>query len=690
MALTQDFQRALTRLDNTAQANVQGAILKLQQGHTATDLHKLEGVDLHAFGVNQNALRIICKRDGNMLMLLHVDAHDRAYGWAKRHRVVQFGQVVRIVRTITEEEAVAASPDVVVVPGPLHAVPTKHFRHFELEQDAAEFLKTVPTQDALLNLILCFLPWIGEAILALATDPDDLQHIEWVYHEAVRQQASAAGPPPPPTLAEAVKDDVNAGDFFVPTTDEALRVALEHGLESWHVFLHPSQKRLTERSCPGAFKVTGGPGTGKTVVALHRTRYLTEKAFADDPRPVLLTTFSRVLAMELERSLKVLCEDKPELLGRVVVRTLTRVAQDLLAASSHPSSFLDGSAVDQCWREAMTHETLGRDAAFYASERDHVVARQGAWTEPQYLRASREGRKSRLDRVQKRRVWKVLEIFEDAMTRLGGGDGHSLAREAARLVISGELESPFAAVVCDELQDVTASDLRLLAALTRDREAGTTRPNSLFVVGDAYQSLYRRPVALALCGIDVRGKSAVLKRNYRTTEGIRRAAIEVVKGVKFDGNEEEVEQDVFDGYASVRQGGRPIERAFPTPEAEADWIADIARDGAPGPLLVLTRTNAWRDGLAERLKTRGLAPKVLEGQDSLRAEDALVLCTLHRSKGLEAPRVIVAGTHQIPQGWPGKGDAGEKIVWDRQEKCLLYVGMTRARDWCGLSRVDKG
>ena len=75
-------------------------------------------------------------------------------------------------------------------------------------------------------------------------------------------------------------------------------------------------------------------------------------------------------------------------------------------------------------------------------------------------------------------------------------------------------------------------------------------------------------------------------------------------------------------------------------------------------------------------------------EDPVDGRDRLLLSTLHRSKGLEASRVILAGTQRIAARWHGQGDARERALWERRERCLLYVGMTRARDWCALTRVE--
>ncbi len=693
LAMTPSMYQALTKLDFSSQRDVNRTLSQIDKDLPSLHLHKLQGVPFVSFGISSGALRVICKREGNLLILLHVDQHDAAYAWARRHKVVQIGRYVRLLPQ-ADPDAADAPPTLPenawdAPQGPLAAIPLKHFRRFHIEEAAAAFLRTVPNEQTLVELLVCFKDPQAEALMGLATDPEDLQRLELAFHDALRALEDAAQPPPPPPpLAQALQDRANAAEFFIPGNDALLQSLLKPDFDLWRVFLHPTQRRLVEADFKGAAKVTGGPGTGKTVLALHRVRYLVERTFPDDPRPVLLTVFSRVLAAELQRNLALLCEDRPDLLQRVHVRTLTRAAQDVLDSLHRPSAFLDAAAVDAAWEDALHLDALGFGRAFYEAERDQVVARLGAWTEPAYLTAPREARDKRLDRLKKRQVWRVLAAFEDALRRAGGGDTHALARDATDLLTTGAVASPYAAVVCDEVQDTSAADLRLLAALTRDPATGLTRPNALLLVGDPYQSLYRRPVALARCGVEVRGRAHILKRNYRTTEGIRRAAIQAVLGVTFDPEEDDAQSaSTFDGYTSLRPGPPPTTHAFPTPEAEADWIALQARDPAPGPLLVLTRTQSWRDALADRLRTRGLTPRVLESRDLMSNDDGLVLCTLHRSKGLEAPRVLIAGAHQLPQPWPGAHAKVDKSVWERQEKCLLYVGMTRARDWCAVSSV---
>lgn len=685
IGMTRQFRSALDDLPPVARAEVVDAALKVSDGHPSVDVHKLEGCAFVAFRVNRNALRVIALRDGDTLILLHVDAHDPAYAWAKRHRVARIGDVLRFVSVATEHaddpEPNATEP---TSPGPLADVRDRTFALFGVGPHAAAALRRVVSDDEIVELAETMRPPLAAALIGLATDPDDLQALVRAFEDA----QAAPGPAPLPTVAEAARSPSNAGDLWLAPSARALEAVLDGSWREWQVFLHPSQRGLVHKRFAGAAKVTGGPGTGKTVVAVHRARFLAEVALVDDPRPVLVTTFGGTLCDQLDALVGQACEDAPGVRARIEVRTLLAASRAVLARAGRPSGFVaDGDAVcAAAWDEAMRHDALGLARAFYEAERTQVVARAAAWSEAEYLGATRSGRPERLDRAKRRAVWRVIEAFDHALAASGGGDAIALAREAERVVRADPDAAMWSAVVCDEVQDATVGDLRLLAALTARPGTAEIGADRLFLCGDGYQRLYTTAISLSACGIEVRGRSRQLRLNYRTTEGIRRAAVDVVRGVDVDALDQasdapEDGADALDAYRSLRGGPPPERRTFPDEASEAAWIASTVRQG---PVLVLARTAAYRDRVAERLRAAGIEPRVLVDRGEL-DPDGITLCTLHRSKGLEAPSVVIAGAHLVGARFPG--GAVDRAAWERQERCLLYVGMTRARDRCAIGRV---
>jgi len=93
--------------------------------------------------------------------------------------------------------------------------------------------------------------------------------------------------------------------FVVVDNDEALTAIMNTPLAQWRVFLHPLQKRLAVGDRSGPVRVLGGAGTGKTVLAMHRAKWLAEHA-TPEGKKVLVTTFTRNLAIDIETNLNTL------------------------------------------------------------------------------------------------------------------------------------------------------------------------------------------------------------------------------------------------------------------------------------------------------------------------------------------------------------------------------------------------
>jgi Superfamily I DNA and RNA helicases len=139
--------------------------------------------------------------------------------------------------------------------------------------------------------------------------------IEAVIEELERQRPAAIDPT---DVAAALETPESKAEFLVITDDDVLEAMLSAPLERWRVFLHPSQRRLVERQWSGAVRVLGGAGTGKTVVAMHRARWLANELIKTGaPGRVLFTTFTRNLATDIRANLTKICS--PEELQRIEV-----------------------------------------------------------------------------------------------------------------------------------------------------------------------------------------------------------------------------------------------------------------------------------------------------------------------------------------------------------------------------------
>ena len=114
-------------------------------------------------------------------------------------------------------------------------------------------------------------------------------------------------------LVEGLRHPAAQMSFAWIENNAELRRVIEGGdFGAWRVFLHPEQRKYAERSYAGPFRLSGGAGTGKTVVLLHRARMLARR---EPGSRILLTTFTTNLADQLRTDLDRLDPALPKAAG---------------------------------------------------------------------------------------------------------------------------------------------------------------------------------------------------------------------------------------------------------------------------------------------------------------------------------------------------------------------------------------
>ena len=329
-------------------------------------------------------------------------------------------------------------------------------------------------------------------------------------------------------------------------------------------------------------------------------------------------------------------------------------------------------ALAPIWEKALflANTELPYDVSFYQEEWNRVVISQEAITRDQYLKASRNGRGTRLDRRKRLLVWQVLDNYQNLMKEHQIRDINTAMYECTKLLQGSSVKSQYAHIIVDEGQDLSDNAYRLIRAL-----AGPEHANDLFIVGDAHQRIYRNRPILSKCGINVRGRSSILKINYRTTEEIRHSAFSFLEGLSFDDLDESTDSGTQ--CQSLTHGEPPIIRNFPDANAEFNFIyTEIRKLQNSGILLkeicIVARTkNLTNDYLSLLTKASIRSYAIKRNQPDNRNFDGIRVATMHRVKGLEFKYVFIAAiNHMDPIS------EKESIT---SEKCLLYVAMTRAQ-----------
>lgn len=683
IAMSDDFLKSFARIPRQNQQAVLTFVARFRQNPLASGINyerinDAADANMRSVRINDNLRGIVLKPEaGDVYCLLWVDRHDDAYQWARRHRVAIHPDVgslqvyaVQETQSLTDDDtsSTGASP----AEGLFAGLRDREIRKLGVPEERLAAVRAA-VSEADLDALEAQLP--DEAFEALylfaAGEPLDRILAERVPAEAVDPQDFGA----------ALTRDGTRRHFVVLTDDSDLEALLAAPLERWRVFLHPSQRKLVEGSKSGPVKVTGGAGTGKTVVAMHRARWLARQ-YADLPgRPVVFTTFTRTLAEDIRHNLALLCA--PQELAKIQVVNLDQWASGLLRRFGYPYALLyDEKQRRGFWQAALSALPAGPsyNAAFLRAEYERVVLPQGCETAEDYMRARRIGRGGQLGRLQRKALWPVFAEYRAQLHAANLREPEEAFREACQLIAQEKPQLGIRAMVVDEGQDISAAAYALIRAAVPRAE------DDLFIVGDAHQRIYRHKVTLGQVGIEVRGRSHSLKVNYRTTDEIRRWACAQLEGIEIDDLDGNI--DSLRGYRSLTHGDLPEVLPSASLQQDVEHILSVVEHGKADDIearriCVTARTNEDLDALALALRQRGVVCLRLDhGTMDDPAETGIRLATMHRVKGLEFDIVILAGyrgAKRYAEQFSHDEDAGVTDDTEVSERCLLHVAATRAK-----------
>lgn len=277
--------------------------------------------------------------------------------------------------------------------------------------------------------------------------------------------------------------------------------------------------------------------------------------------------------------------------------------------------------------------------------------------------------------------WCGRQLRLHGIDRLPPGDGYceQMVAAVAEAVEAGRIpRSQYGAVLIDEGHDFEPDWLRVLATMS-DPEAG-----SLLLVYDDAQSIYRRnkPLGFTLSsvGIHARGRTTVLRMNYRNTDEILTFAHRFVS--EWIPQDDRFGQEPPMGHPvpAGRHGPLPAVHCCTSFDAEIALIARTLRhlhderDLSWADMCVLYRSTWMAERVLRGLIAEEIPCECLKNAQAKKAfrlsHDSVKLMTLHSSKGLEFSIATIVGLGYMP------ATDADPIA----EAKLLYVAMTRATD----------
>ncbi len=305
---------------------------------------------------------------------------------------------------------------------------------------------------------------------------------------------------------------------------------------------HKSQLEAIRHN-QGPMMVLAGPGSGKTTVITHRTKYLIEECNVD-PSKILVITFTRAAAREMRERFERLMEGKA---ARVSFGTFHSIFFTILkyAYRYDASNIAREEQRIQFVKELMDRLELDveDENEFVSSILTEISSVKGEMVNLDHYYAkncSEEIFKRLYQGYEKRMQQANLIDFDDMLVMC-----YELFTQRKDILEAWQARYQY--ILIDEFQDINRIQYEIVRMLAKPED-------NLFIVGDDDQSVYRfrgaKPEIMLGFGNDYpEAATVLLGRNYRSTEDIVKPAIRLIEH-----NKKRYEKEI----TANRGPGRPV------------------------------------------------------------------------------------------------------------------------------------
>lgn len=681
------FQSSLGKLNAQEQKSVKTTAFDVQMGLSgnSTQFHKIERTkDPNFWSVRaNNDIRLIVHKTAASILLCYVDHHDDAYSWARRRRIenhpitgaAQIVEVRELIENIIVQKPVVKDQTPKILPAIFNDLNKDQLLSIGVPEDWVDDVLNADEETFL--RVADHLPQEAAEILLEVASGD----VSFTY--AV-QQAQVS-------LEEA--EELHDVGFAHPDAQRRFRevqdsnelaIALDYQWEKWTIFLHPAQRIFANRSYNGPARVAGSAGTGKTVVAIHRALALHRKY---PENRILLTTFTKTLANAMRVKLKRLVGANLTALEKIDVRHLQGVAYELMQQTGKQPNITSLSQLQSFFKNASKELKIEDfSIGFLLSEWEHVVDAWQLKIWENYRDVKRLGRKTRIGGAQREKLWSIFNYVWDIISIRNLTTWPSVFNELHR---NSSLSFNYKNIIVDEAQDISVSELKFVFAMVGNNTDG------LFFAGDLGQRIFRQPFSWKSLGVDVRGRSNILKINYRTSHQIRQKADRLLPREISD-----LDENVESRKATISLFNSLPPQILVTDDLDEEnsiisyWISQQIDAGIPpSEIGVFVRSESELPRAKAAITKSGQkAYKITDNFEENQCD--INFGIMHLAKGLEFRCVAVMACDEDVLPQPERleriSDASDLAEVYDTERHLLYVACTRAREHLIVTGIKPG
>ena len=396
------FQSSLGKLTAQEQKAVKTTAFDLQMdlsGNSA-QFHKIERTkDPNFWSVRANSdIRLIVHKTSSSILICYVDHHDDAYAWARRRRIethpvtgaAQIVEVRELVEDISIKQPPISDEMLETMPAIFSDLSYDQLLSIGVPEDWIDDVLSADEEKFL--LVADYLPQeAAEILLEVASGDVSFQqalHLSQLTTKQITEKDHNGFEHP----------DAQRRFRIVQDSDE-LALALEYPWEKWTIFLHPAQRVFAYKTFNGPARVSGSAGTGKTVVAIHRSLALHRRYPENN---ILLTTFTKTLANAMRVKLERLVGKDTSVLKKITVKHLEGVAYELMTNDGTQPNIANQSQIESFLKIACKDLKIEDfNIGFLTAEWEHVVDAWQFKTWENYRDVKRLGRKTRIGGSQR-------------------------------------------------------------------------------------------------------------------------------------------------------------------------------------------------------------------------------------------------------------------------------------------------
>ncbi|MGM0379551.1 MAG: 3'-5' exonuclease [Bacillota bacterium] len=464
--------------------------------------------------------------------------------------------------------------------------------------------------------------------------------------------------------------------------------------------LNSIQEEIIYSEPSGHSLVKGVAGSGKTTIGLGRVKYLKNNYLNKNDR-ILFVTYSNSLinySKDIYKDFDIKSFSLFSLNNKknnVYMKTIKKIIYELYKKYSNEKLNLitSKSEIDKYLSEALsliknkynTDILNYKNKKFLIEEFDWIKG-TGCLYLDEYLNIDRLGRglsakegPVRLKKASKERyaIHDALMKFEKLIKNDKKITFSTMTMEVKEILVKENIEK-YQHIIIDESQDLSKVQLEILSLLYDNFKKYST----IMFLADTAQSInvksWISPSGRSFknIGFDMKGRSIVLSRNYRTTKKIAKAAYSLIKNDKNILNNE----NYVKPKEVKKEGGKPkyfecinLENQYKKTKELIEKNLD--KGITPSDIAIVSKNPKNLQDFSKYLKSNSLTSKIVKNNHKSINKNKINLITMHDIKGLEYPIVIVINLDDniIPNL-----DINDNEVSIQRK--LLYVSMTRAKD----------